>query len=46
MAAARRKASVLSHSDPIEQLYTLGNGVTGNVDGDVSLEAIRSLHAL
>ena len=46
MAAVRRKASVLSRSDNSEQLYTLVNGVTGNVEGNVSLEAIPSLHAL
>ena len=46
MAAVRRKASVLSRSDNSKQLYTLVNGVTGKVEGNVSLEAIPSLHAL
>ena len=46
MAAARRKASGMSQSDTSEQLYALVNGVTGNCNGDVSLEALPSLHAL
>ncbi|CAI5730843.1 unnamed protein product [Peronospora farinosa] len=46
MAAARRKASVLSHSNVNDQLYTLVNGVTGDVDGEVDLEALPSLNAL
>ncbi|CAI5737343.1 unnamed protein product [Peronospora farinosa] len=46
MAAARRKASVLSHSNVSDQLYTLVNGVTGDVDGEVDLEALPSLNAL
>ena len=46
MSSARRKASVVSQSDVSEQLYTLVNGVTGNVDGYVSLAAVPSLSAL
>ncbi|CAI5739859.1 unnamed protein product [Peronospora farinosa] len=46
MAAARRKASALSHSNVSDQLYTLLNGVTGDVDGEVDLEAFPSLNAL
>ena len=41
-----RKASGMSQSDTSEQLYTLRNGVSGKNDGDVSLTAIPSLHAL
>ena len=43
MAVARRKASVISHSDSNDQLYTLVDGVTGDIDGDVSLMAVPSL---
>ena len=46
MAAARRKASVMSQSDNNDQLYTLVDGVTGDIDGDVSLMAVPSLCAL
>ena len=46
MAAARRKASVMSLSDTIDQLYTLVDGVTGHVDREVSLAALPSLTAL
>ena len=46
MAAARRKASVLSRGDGSEQLHTLVNELTGNVDGEVSLAALPSLDAL
>ena len=41
MAAARRKASVMSLSDTIDQLYTLVDGVTGHVDGVVCLAALQ-----
>ncbi|CAI5713542.1 unnamed protein product [Peronospora farinosa] len=46
MAAARRKASVLSHGNVSDQLYTLVNRVTGDADGEVDLEALPSLNAL
>ena len=42
MTAARRKASVLSHSDRSEQLYNLFNGATGEVDGEVGISALSS----
>ena len=44
--AARCKASEMSQSDISETLYTLVNGVTGGVDGDVGLRALPSLDAL
>jgi hypothetical protein len=51
MATARRKASVLTQDvsvmdDDSEQLYTLVNGVTGEAEGNVSLEAIPAVNAL
>ena len=46
MSSARRKAPVVSQRDVSEQLYTLVNGVTGYVDGQVSLAAVPSLSAL
>ena len=46
MATARRKASVMSLSDTSDQLYTLVDGVTGHVDGEVGLAALPSLTAL
>ena len=46
MASARRKASLLSRSDVSDQLYTLVNGLTGDVDGKIDLEALLSLNAL
>ena len=46
MAAARRKASVMSLSDTRDQLYTLVDGVKGHVDGKVGLAALPSLTAL
>jgi hypothetical protein len=51
MATARRKASVLVQDvsvvdDDSEQLYTLVNGVTGEAEDNVSLEAIPMVAAL
>ena len=46
MAAARRKASVMSLSDTSDELYTLVDGVTGHVDGEVGLAALPSSTAL
>ncbi|CAH0487007.1 unnamed protein product [Peronospora farinosa] len=46
IAGARRKASVLSRSDVSDQLYTLVNGVTGDVNGEVDIEVLPSLNAL
>ena len=46
MSSARRKASVVSQSDVSEQLHTLVNGVTGNIDGHVRRAAVPSLSAL
>ena len=46
MDAVRRKASVMSLSDTSDQLYTLVDGVTGHVDGEVGLVALPSLTAL
>jgi hypothetical protein len=51
MATAIRKASVLTQDVPViddewEQLYTLVNGVTGEAEGEVSLEAIPAVDAL
>ena len=46
MVAARRKASVMSLSDTSDHLYTLVDGVTGHVDGEVGLAALPSLTAL
>ena len=46
MAAARRKESVLSYSEVIEQLYTLVRRVTGAVGGGVDMQALLSSHAL
>ena len=45
MSSARRTASVMSQSDVSEEMYTLFNGVTGNVDSHVSLTAMPSLSA-
>jgi hypothetical protein len=51
MATARRQASVLIQDmsvadDNSEQLYTLVNGVTGEAEDNVSLEAIPTVAAL
>ena len=46
MAAARRKVYVMSMIDTINQLYTLVDGVTGHVDGEVGLADLPSLTAL
>ena len=46
MEAARRKASVISLSDTSDQLYTLIDSVTGQVDGEFGLAALPSLTAL
>ena len=46
MDAVRRKASVMSLSDTSDQLYTLVYGMTGHVDGEVSLAALPLLTAL
>ena len=46
MAAVRRKASVMSLNDTSDQLYTLVDGVTGHVDGEVGLAALPSLTSL
>ena len=46
MAAERRRTSVMSLSDTIDQLYTLVDGVTGHVDGEVGLAALPSLTCL
>ena len=40
------EACIPSQSDTSEQVHTLVNGVTGNIEGEVSLAAIPSLHAL
>ena len=46
MAAARREASELLRRNGSVQLHTLVNGVTVDVDGKASLEALPSLDAL
>ena len=45
-ATLRCKASVISPSDNSEMLYTLVNGLTGDVDGNISLEAVPAGDAL
>ena len=46
MATVKRQASEQSHSDNSDTLYTLVNGVTGQVEGNVSLETLPYLDAL
>ena len=46
MTTARRDASTSLCGDGSKRLHTLVNGVTGNVDGKVSLAALPSLNAL
>ena len=46
MAAAKRRSSVVSRHDNSEQLYTLVNDVTGDVEGEIGLVALPSLNAL
>ena len=46
MATVKRQASVQSHSDNSDTLYTLVNGVTGQVEGNVRLKYLPSLDAL
>ena len=42
----RCKAPVISPSDNSEMLYTLVNGLTGDVDGNISLETVPGVDAL
>ena len=46
VATVKSQASVQSHSDNSDTLYTLVNGVTGQVDGNISLETLPYLDAL
>ena len=46
MATVKRQASEQSHSDNSDTVYTLVNGVTGQVEGNVSLETLPYLDAL
>ena len=46
MATVKRQTSVQSHSENSDTLYTLDNGVTGQVEGNVSLETLPSLEAI
>ena len=46
MTTVKRQASEQSHSDNSDTLHTLVNGVTGQVEGNVSLETLPSLDAL
>ena len=46
VATVKRQAPVQSHSDNSDTLYTLVNGVTGQVEGNVSLETLQSLDDL
>ena len=41
MATVKRQGSVQSLSDNSDTLYTLVNGVTGQVEGNVSLETFH-----
>ena len=45
-AALRCEAPVISPSDHSEMLYTLVNRLTGDVDGNISLEAVPAVDAL
>ena len=42
----RSRHPLQSHSDNSDTIYTLVNGVTGQVEGNVSLETLPSLDAL
>ena len=46
VATVKLQASVQSHSDNSDTLYTLVNGVTGQVEGNVSLVTLPSLDDL
>ena len=47
MATVKRQTSRTSHSDNSrDALYTLVNGVTGHVDGNISIETLPYLQAL
>ena len=46
MTTIKRQASEQSHSDNSDTLYTLVNGVTGQVEGNVNQETLPSLDPL
>ena len=46
MAAAKLRASVLSHKDTSEQLYALINDVTGTADGEATLAVLSPINYL
>ena len=48
MATVKRQTSEMLRSDNRNNntLYTLGNGITGHVDGSISLETLPSLDTL
>ena len=46
VATVKRQASEQSHSDNSDTIYTLVNGVTGQVESNVSLETLPSLDAI